>query len=117
MAVDIACVAQDCRINLVLRVVTLPARFIIVSGDWPTSLVSVLALGLPLKDAYFPKIYHGYFNSSKTLVGSWTSVANFTADKFDRGAVYLVSGGVDFLQRTLLLLRGSQQVIITVDVT
>jgi hypothetical protein len=41
--------------------------------------------------------YHGYFNASKTLVTSWTSVAYFTADRFDKGAIYLVSGGVDFL--------------------
>ena len=111
------CVAQDCHINLVLRVVTPPDKLVIVSGNWPASLVSVLALGLPLQDAFFLKSYHGYFNSPKTMVSSWTSVLNFTADKLDRGAVYLVSGGVDFLRRTLPLLGSLQQLIVTVDVT
>jgi hypothetical protein len=51
------------------------------------------------------------------MVSSWTSVLNFTADRLDRGAVYLVSGGVDFLRCTLPLLGSLQQLIVTVDVT
>ncbi len=111
------CVTQDCHINLVLRVVTPPNKLVIVSGNWPASLVLVLAPGFPLQDAFFIKSYHWYFNSPKAMVSSWTSVLFFTADKLDRGPVYLVSGGVDFLQCTLPLLGSSQQLIVTVDVT
>ena len=52
-------------VSAVLHAVAPPGGFVVVAKDWPSSLISVLGLRLPLVAAYFPKQFHHYFNLPK----------------------------------------------------
>ena len=48
------------RASLVL--VRPPHPFVVVSQIWPSALIPILSLNLPLSGAFFPAKYHGYFH-------------------------------------------------------
>jgi hypothetical protein len=96
--------------------VTPPDKFVLVSGGWPSSLILVIALGLPIQAVYFPNKFHTYFKCSKAHVTKWDSVVDFWGCAANIGVVYLLSGGIQFLRRMLLVVAGYPRVIITVDV-
>ena len=87
----------------------------VVSQAWPSSLISVLALGLPLWSAYFPLKLHVYFNSSKAKVDKWYSTREFSGPIADNRAVYLLSGSSEFIRGILQLLPSCQRLFITVE--
>ncbi len=89
----------------------------VVAQSWPSSLISVLALDLPLLASYFPIKLHEYFKFSKHRVAQWFSTRDFCALMQEGNAVYLLSGTSEFLKRVLDLMRGSQRVIVTVEWT
>ncbi len=89
----------------------------VVAQSWPSSLILVMALNLPLLAGYFPIKLHEYFKFSKHRVAQWFSTHDFCAPIQEGNAVYLLSGTSEFLKRVLELLRGSQQVIVTVKWT
>ena len=102
----------------VLHLITPPTSFVVVAGDWPGSLISLLALNLPIQGAFFPARFHEYFKSSKYQVISWKSVADFHGTGNDTTPIFLLSGVFTFLKQVLGMLAGSQErVIITFDVT
>jgi hypothetical protein len=72
------CCGAVCQLSALVQVMHPPALFVTVAGGWPASLISVLALKLPLWAAFFPKDHHRCFKS-KTQVTSWTSVVEFSA--------------------------------------
>jgi hypothetical protein len=76
-----------------LRVITPPSGFVVVAGDWPGSLILLLALDLPIQGAYFPRQYHEYFKSSKYRVTHWHTTLDFVPSGQDTVLVYLLSGG------------------------
>ncbi len=86
---------------MLVWVVHPPALFVIIAGGWPASLISVLALELPLWAAFFPKHYHRCFKSLKTQVTSWTSIVELSAAFITSDAIYLISGDLGFLWHTL----------------
>jgi hypothetical protein len=108
-----------CDANFVgVCLITPPTSFVVVAaGDWPGSLILLLALNLPIQGAFFPVRFHAYFKSSKYQVTSWKPVADFHGPGNDTTPIYLLSGGVPFLKRVLSLLVGCQRVIVTLDVT
>ncbi len=95
---------------------TPPDKFVVVSSGWPSSLILVITLGLPLQAAYFPNKFHAYFNCSKAQVTKWDSVVNFWGCASNVGVVYLLSGDIQFLCRMLVVVAGYPRVIVTVDV-
>ena len=88
-----------------------------MAQHWPGSLISVLALDLPLLAGYFPINLHGYFKFSKTRVVQWFSTRDFCALIHGGNTVYLLSGSSEFLQQVLDMLEGAQRVIVTVEWT
>jgi hypothetical protein len=105
------------HISSVLRLVAPPSSFVIVAGDRPGCLVSLLLLGLPVQEAYLPAKYHAYFNASRYCVTSWQSTVTFRGiSNVGEKYVYVMSGSVDFLRHLLPTLQGCQRVIVTVDV-
>ena len=40
------------KISSVLRLITPPTSFVVVAGDWPGSLISLLVLNLPIQGAF-----------------------------------------------------------------
>jgi hypothetical protein len=105
------------QILSVLRLITPPTSFVVIAGDWPGSLILLLALNLPIQEAFFPVRFHDYFKSSKYQVTSWKSVADFHGPEDYTTQIFLLSGEVSFLKRVLGLLGGCQRVIGTFDVT
>jgi hypothetical protein len=72
--------------------------FVVAAQHWPGSLISVLALDLPLLAGYFPIKLHGYFKFSKTPIAQWFSTHDFCAPIHGGNTVYLLSGSSEFLQ-------------------
>jgi hypothetical protein len=90
---------------------------VVVTGDWPGGLVSLLCLDLPIAKAFFPSKFHGYFNSSNVQVTPWCSTLEFCgAADYKDGVIYVFLGSINFLWRTLPLIGGSQHVFVTVNV-
>ena len=105
------------HILLVLRILTPPTPCVFVAGDWPGSLILLLALNLPIQGAFFPTKSHKYFKPSKYQVTSWCSVADFHGLGEETCSIFLSSGRVTFLQRVLGTFSCSQCVIVLIDVT
>ena len=80
-------------VSAVLHAVAAPGGFVVVAKDWPSSLISVLGLRLPLVAAYFPKHFRHYFNLPKNGVSvmQWTSTNDFHAPHQDSRIIYLLS--------------------------
>ena len=104
-------------ISSILRRVCAPGGFIVVAEAWPSSLISVLDLSLPLWAAYFSVKLHGYINSSKAKVDQWFTPWEFCGPVRDNRAIYLLSGLADFLWKILTLLPDCQRMIVTVEWT
>ncbi len=87
-----------------------------VAQNWPASLISILALDLPLHAGYFPTKLRRYFNTpTKQGVTAWQSTWDFCAPFEDRLKVYVLSGDSGFLRRLFPLLGRNQSVIVTVE--
>jgi hypothetical protein len=83
---------------LVVHMVQPPGGFVIVAQHWPSSHISVLALGLPLHVGHFPTKLHRYFNAPITKgVTEWQSTRDFVSPYQDRSVVYLLYGDMAFL--------------------
>ena len=76
-----------------------------VAQNWPSSLISALALGLPVLGGFFPPKLHGFFNLSKANLDHWYSFLDFH-HPIHAGTMYLLSGDVEFLRHVLALLGG-----------
>ena len=86
----------------------------VVAEQWPSALISVLALDLPIVAAFFPARFHRYFKPRNDFM-TWNATSLFTAALIPTGVCLLLSGSVGFLERTLAVLVHGQQVIISVD--
>ena len=84
-------------ISGIVRAVDPPLPILIISGGWPSALISVLALGLPLKAAYFPSRFHQYFKPSKHQIMAWSSPLDFTSTTNLGKVCFVISGTVKFL--------------------
>jgi hypothetical protein len=81
---------------------------------WPSVLISVLALDLPLVTAYFPAQFHWYFKSRDNVM-MWQLPSSFKAAVMPVGVAVLLSRSIDFLDRVLADLVHCQRLIVPVD--
>jgi hypothetical protein len=90
---------------------------VIVAQHWPGSLISMLALKLPLFGGFFSYKFHRHFNPpTKHDVTKWHSLRDFCAPFANTTLVYLLSGHTDFLWTSLSSVpKGCQRVIVTVE--
>ena len=82
----------------VLRWVVVKHTFVVIAAHWPSWLVTLIALDLPIQGAYFPKVHRRYFKS-KTSVCLWDSPAEVILATANKNIIYLVSGTVPFIQK------------------
>ena len=79
------------RASLVL--VRPPHPFVVVSQIWPSALIPILSLNLPLSGAFFPAKYHGYFHRA-TIANSdvkpWLPLPALANTVFDKPVIFLV---------------------------
>jgi len=97
-----------------LRGVTPPFPVLVLAERWPSALISVLALDLPIVAAYFPVRFHWYFKPRNKFM-TWHATSLFTAALVPAGVGLLLSGSLGFLERTLVDLALGQRVIVSVD--
>ena len=96
--------------------IALPFPLIIVAGGWPSALVVVVQLCLPLVAAYFPAKFRSYFNGSKRVRVKWRPPHEFTAATPPDPAIYLVSGSLDFVLRSLQACKRPEWALATVEI-
>ncbi len=65
--------------------------FVVVAGGWPSALMAIISLGLPLVGAYFPPQFHRYFKP-KGGVTSWLTPSVLKTTRLPEGVGLLVSG-------------------------
>jgi hypothetical protein len=84
-----------------LCVVASPLPFVIVAGGWPSALIALLALDLPVQSAYFPARLHRYIKPSKCAVTLWKTPSTFSYDHVSGEVIFLVSGTSAFIRGVL----------------
>ena len=105
------------RISLVLRVVSPHSAFVVVAGDWPGALVTLLCLNLHVTGAFFPRNLHQYFKPINDKITPWQSTPAFQGvGEYHKDKIFLFSGSINFLRRTLPLLKGCGCIIVAVEV-
>jgi hypothetical protein len=100
-----------------LRGVVPPLPFVIVSGGWPSALIALLALNLPVQSAYFPSKLHKYIKSSKCEVSLWKTPSTFSYDNVSGEVIFVVSGTSEFIRGVLSSLpsEGVERTIASVE--
>jgi hypothetical protein len=78
----------------------MPFQFVVVSGGWPSELLAILSLGLPLTGAYFPSRLHRYFKP-KGGVTLWFVPSDAKTTVFPEEIGLLVSGSERFIDGTI----------------
>ena len=101
----------------ILRRVVVNHSFVVIAAQWPGWMVTLIALDLPIKGAYFPTAYHRYFKS-KASVCTWNSPVDLLHATADNNVIYLVSGTVQFIQKIRPWLTDSvaQRSIVSLEV-
>ena len=115
---DVSCgVDLPSTIAGVLRRVVVAHKLVVIAAQWPSWLVTLIALGIPFQEAYFPAIYHGYFKS-KHSVCTWKTPLELLDNPVDMSAVYLVSGSLQFVRnlRSWFTTLGSQRMIVSLEI-
>ena len=79
-----------------LRKIDAPRDLVVIAEAWPSCLISILALKLPLSGAYFPRKYHQHFKLPTN--------ARFDQWKVDGQPIqgdnnFVISGSVAFIRR------------------
>ena len=91
-----------------------PFSVLVLAEQWPSALISVSALDLPIVAAFFPARFHRYFKPRNDVM-TWNTTSLFKAALVPTGVCLLLSGSVDFLERILVGLAHGQRLIISVD--
>ena len=101
----------------VLRRINSPPKLVIIAAQWPSWLVALSALELPIQEAYFPAAYHSYFKP-KNPNYAWKSPLDVLRAPFDDEAIYLVSGAVQFVRKLLPWFAGgsAQRLIVSLEI-
>ncbi len=76
-------------ISVVVRVLATCFPFVVVAGGWPSALMAIISLGLPLIGANFPPRFHRYFKP-KCDVTSWFVPSDVKTTVFPEGVGLLV---------------------------
>ena len=100
-----------------LRRVDVAHKLVVITAQWPSWLVTLIALGIPCQEAYFPAIYHCYFKT-KHSVCTWKTPLELFDNRVDVAAVYLVSGLLQFVRnlRSWVTELGSQRMIVSLEI-
>ena len=82
-----------------LSVVRPPCPIVVVAEGWPSCLVTLLSLGLPVAGGFFPQYYHRFFKESaniKTVI-PWLSWEEFASSVPPDSCIVIVLGSHSFV--------------------
>jgi hypothetical protein len=82
-------------------------------SGWPSELIAVLLLNLPLLGTYFPTKFHQYFKP-RGEVTLWFVPSDVNHSSFPEGTGLLVSGSASFIDRVLSGISPSHWLIASV---
>ena len=99
----------------VLRRVTITHNLVVVAAHWPSWLVPVIGLELPLQDAFFSSSYHRCFKA-KHLVCKWKTPRDLFDHSMDPSPIYLVSGTLSFVRTLQPWFQESQRLIVSIEI-
>ena len=90
------------------------APLVVVAEEWPSALMAVLALDLPLRGAYFPPALHDLFKPSNPQL-TWSVPGAFNYIRQRRvGGAFLISGSPGFVRQFLGDIRRWDRVVVHV---
>ena len=94
-----------------------PHPFVVISQSWPSVLIPILALKLPLAGVFFPRGLHKYFKppSDKQEVKPWLPLPALATTTFASPVVFFVSGDLAFIESVWRHLGGSKRVIVSLE--
>ena len=95
--------------------VSITHKCVVVAAQWPSWLVTLRALDLPVHDTYFPEAHHCYFKA-KDSVCQWKTPLDLYSSPLDTTAIYLISGTSQFVGKMQPWLSGSQRVMVSLEV-
>ena len=90
--------------------------FIVVAGGWPSALLAILSLGLPLVGAYFPPRFHRYFKPMGGVT-SWFTPSVLNTTRLPVGVGLLVSGSKRFIDGIMGTVGPTRQIIASVEIS
>jgi hypothetical protein len=90
--------------------------FIVVAGAWPSALLAILSLSLPLVGAYFPPRFHRYFKP-KGGVTSWFTPSELNTPRLPAGVGLLVSGSERFIDVIMGTVGPTRRIIASVEIS
>jgi hypothetical protein len=90
---------------------------VIIAAQWPSWLVALSALDIPIQEAYFPAVYHSYFKP-KNLNYTWKTPLDVLRAPIDDDAIYLVLGAVQFVRKLRPWFAGgsAQRLIVSLEI-
>ena len=103
-------------ISGVVRGLAASFPFIVVAGGWPSALLTILSLGLPLVGAYFPPRFHRYFKP-KGGVTSWFTPSALKTTRLPAGVGLLVSGSERFINGIMGTVGPTRRIIASVEIS
>ena len=84
-----------------LMMVHAPCPIVVVTEGWPSCLIPILTLKLPLAGAYFPKLHHQHFKSpNNSSVASWKPIGPPIEGVYN----YVISGSLTFVKKMCVLI-------------
>jgi hypothetical protein len=84
----------------VARGLTIPFPLVVVAGGWPSELIAITSLGLPLLGAFYPARLHKFFKP-KAGISSWSIPSEVASISFPEGVGLLVLGSSGFIAGVL----------------
>ena len=117
MKLDARLLALPSVIEGVLLRIDSPPKVVIIAAQWPSWLVTLIALDIPIQEAYFPASYHIYFKS-KNLNYTWKTPLDLLHASIDNDAIYLVLGAVQFVRKLWPWFAGgsAQRLIVSLEI-
>ena len=88
-----------------------------MAEGWPSALMAIVLLGLPLVGAYFPSRFHRYFKPSKSGVTAWFTPSALNTDSLPEGVGLVVSGSERFIDGIMGTVGPTRQIIISVEIS
>ena len=104
-------------IRLELFLVRPSHPFLVVSEAWPSCLITILSLRLPIAGAFFPAQWHRYFKlpTSNQELSPWLPPSAFKTTILGTPCIYVVTGKAPFVASILDGLGGAQSVIVGLE--
>ena len=100
-----------------LRVVRPLHPFVAVTQGWPSVLVTISGMGLPLRGAFFPPRFHQYFKNplNKSGINLFYTNIHFPPVFHRKACITLVAGSCVFVEKTLAALHDTKRVLVSFE--